>query len=117
MFRFEDISADPQDILKDCDLSFQRASGPGGQHRNKVETAVRLVHRPTGITVVASDSRSQSSNRKAALERLHAKLVRQLKPRKSRKPTRVPKSAKERRLREKVLRARTKELRRARPED
>ena len=100
MFRFEDIPADPRDLLKDCELSFLRASGPGGQHRNKVETAVRLVHRPTGVTVVASDLRSQSSNRKAALERLHAKLVRQLKPRKTRKPTRVPKSAKERRLRE-----------------
>ena len=117
MFRFEDIPSDPQDLLKDCDLSFLRASGPGGQHRNKVETAVRLVHRPTGVTVVASDSRSQSANRKAALERLRAKLVRRLKPRKARKPTRVPRSANERRLREKVLRAHTKELRRGRPDE
>jgi ribosome-associated protein len=116
-FRFDDIPADPQELLKDCDVSFLRASGPGGQHRNKVETAVRVAHRPTGVTVVASDSRSQSANKTAALERLHAKLVRQFKPRKARKPTRLPKSAKEQRLREKSLRSRTKELRRGRPEE
>jgi ribosome-associated protein len=115
-FRFEDIPSDPQELLKDCDLSFLRASGPGGQHRNKVETAVRLVHRPTGVTLVASDSRSQSANRKAALARLHAKLTRQLKPRKARKPTRIPRTAKERRLKAKNLRSKTKELRRLGPE-
>lgn len=49
---------------------FSRASGPGGQHVNKVSTAVTLRHRPTGVQVTAQDSRSQARNRQLALERL-----------------------------------------------
>lgn len=62
--------------LPDEDLreSFARSSGPGGQHVNKVSTAVTLTHLPTGISVTVSDSRSQSMNRKIARERLAAKL-------------------------------------------
>lgn len=62
--------------LRDEDLreSFARSSGPGGQHVNKVSTAVTLTHLPTGISVTASDSRSQSMNRKIARERLAEKL-------------------------------------------
>lgn len=63
--------------LRDDDLreSFARSSGPGGQHVNKVSTAVTLTHLPTGISVVVSDSRSQSMNRKIARERLAEKLA------------------------------------------
>jgi len=63
-------------ILRDEDLreSFARSSGPGGQHVNKVSTAVTLTHLPTGLSVTVSDSRSQSMNRKLARERLAAKL-------------------------------------------
>ena len=62
--------------LRDEDLSesFARSSGPGGQHVNKVSTAVTLTHLPTGISVTVSDSRSQSMNRKIARERLSEKL-------------------------------------------
>lgn len=52
-----------------------RASGPGGQHVNKTESAVRAVHIPTGMSVVASDQRSQWQNKKLATERLFLKLV------------------------------------------
>jgi protein subunit release factor B len=54
----------------DLEESFARSSGPGGQHVNKVSTAVTLRHRPSGVAVTAQDSRSQARNRVLALERL-----------------------------------------------
>ncbi len=54
----------------DFDETFSRSSGPGGQHVNKVSTAVQLRHRPTGIAVTVQDSRSQSMNRQLAWTRL-----------------------------------------------
>ena len=59
---------------RDITYDTLRASGPGGQNGNKVETAVRATHRPSGISVVASDLRSQSQNKKLAYERLMMKL-------------------------------------------
>ena len=66
-------------LLRDEDLreSFARSSGPGGQHVNKVSTAVTLTHLPTGLSVTVSDSRSQSMNRGIARERLAAKIQEQ----------------------------------------
>jgi protein subunit release factor B len=54
----------------DLEETFARSSGPGGQHVNKVSTAVTLRHRPSGISVTVQDSRSQAVNRKLARERL-----------------------------------------------
>ena len=54
----------------DLEESFTRSSGPGGQHVNKVATAVTLRHRPSGVAVTAQDSRSQARNRVLALDRL-----------------------------------------------
>lgn len=54
----------------DLEESFARSSGPGGQHVNKVSTAVTLRHLPSGISVTVQDSRSQAVNRKLARERL-----------------------------------------------
>ena len=110
-FRYEDIPEDLKDLERDCAISFFRASGPGGQHRNKTETGVRLVHRPTGEIAAATEERSQSRNRQAALERLREKLRRRLKPRKPRKKTGVPASARRSRLEQKLRRAERKKLR------
>jgi len=55
---------------EDLQTTFSRSSGPGGQHVNKVSTQVTIRHVPTGVSVTASDSRSQSTNRQLALERL-----------------------------------------------
>lgn len=66
---------DPEKLLRDCDVTRTRRSGPGGQNRNKVETAVVLVHRPTGLVAEANERRSQEENRKHALFRLRVKLA------------------------------------------
>ena len=56
-------STDPEVLEKEVVWSFFRGGGPGGQHRNKVETGVRLFHPPSGITVTATEGRSQYRNR------------------------------------------------------
>lgn len=58
----------------DLNIQTMRSSGAGGQHVNKVSSAVRITHTPTGISVVAQDSRSQLQNKKIALERIKEKL-------------------------------------------
>lgn len=65
----------PDELLRDCDARRQKRGGPGGQHRNKVETAVILVHRPTGIAAEANERRSGAENRRVALSRLRLKLA------------------------------------------
>jgi len=69
--------------LRDEDLreSFARSGGPGGQHVNKVSTAVTLTHLPSGLSVTVRDSRSQGMNRKIARERLAEKLEERLQAR------------------------------------
>jgi peptide chain release factor len=66
----EKIRWNPNDVV----FETMRGSGPGGQNVNKVETAVRGKHLPSGIQVVAMDSRSQLQNKKLCLERLRAKI-------------------------------------------
>ncbi len=58
-----------------CRMSQLRRSGPGGQHRNKVSTAISWAHEPTGISAEASESRDQTRNRRQALARLRLRLA------------------------------------------
>ena len=88
-----------------------RASGHGGQHLQKTESAVRLTHFPSGVVVVASDTRSQARNRDIAYERLIERLKRLNRRPKPRKATRVPRGERERRLTAKKRRGSIKRLR------
>ncbi|MEZ6095339.1 MAG: peptide chain release factor-like protein [Pirellulaceae bacterium] len=63
------------ELLKGCDEQRTRGSGPGGQHRNKVETAIVITHRETGVTGAGSESREQKRNRENAIFRLRMNLA------------------------------------------
>ncbi|KAG8078711.1 hypothetical protein GUJ93_ZPchr0007g5677 [Zizania palustris] len=63
------------ELMGQCDMGTFKASGPGGQHRNKRESAVRLRHRPTGIIAQAVEDRSQHKNRASALSRLRTLIA------------------------------------------
>ncbi len=65
-------------LLAQCKVQRTRGSGPGGQHRNKVETAVVITHQPTGITGSAGERRSQEDNRRVAIFRLRVNLALQV---------------------------------------
>jgi ribosome-associated protein len=100
------------DILKkQVVIETYRSRGPGGQRKNKVETAVRIKHFPSGITVVATEHRSQSENRKLAFERLRERLIKLNQPRRRRIPTSFPRTAVEKRIEEKKIHSRKKGLR------
>lgn len=104
---------DRASLERACTLTFLIASGPGGQRRNKVETGVRLVHRPTGITVLATEQRSQHANREMAFARMAARLQRLQTRAVPRVPTRPGTASKERRLQEKRRIGERKQQRRA----
>lgn len=105
--------------IKESDLKieFYRGSGPGGQHRNVTDSAVRIRHLPTGIVAQASENRSQARNRETAMKRLAESLARRERRIKKRVPTKVPSGEKNKRLNEKKQRSRTKQLRSSGDED
>lgn len=108
------LALDDEALLRACEVSTFIGGGPGGQHRNKTASAVRLVHLPTGVTVTATERRSQLRNRGAALERLRAVLTGLARVRRPRRPTVPSRTSKERRLDAKKRTGRRKAERRDR---
>lgn len=105
------FSIDRRTLSREVVMETYRASGPGGQHRNVTNSAVRLTHRPSGIVVVAADTRSQHQNKEIAFERLKQRLMVLNRVPRKRIPTKKTVAAKERTLGEKKRRHATKLLR------
>jgi protein subunit release factor A len=103
---------DERSLAADTRVEVFTGGGPGGQHRNKTQNAVRLHHAPSGLVVVATERRSLEANRRAAFARLVEKLEKLNHVPKARKATRPGRGAVERRLGEKAHAARKKADRR-----
>lgn len=101
-----------EEIARDCDVQVFRASGPGGQCVNTTDSAVRMLHVPSGLTVTSRESRSQFRNRQLCLQRLRRLFEVKSRPPKVRHATKVPRRVKEARLADKHRRAKTKTYRR-----
>lgn len=100
-----------EQLLAECDVHVFRGTGPGGQSVNTTDSAVRLVHRPTGVVVVCRRERSQLRNKRECLRRLRARIEDLQRVRPERKPSRPSRAAKERRLESKAHRAAKKRTR------
>ena len=99
------------DLLRECEVDTFRSSGPGGQHVNKTESAVRLRHTPSGVVVTSQQERSQHRNKALCLQKLRKKIEKlNYRPAK-RVPTRVSTGVKNRALEEKTRRSQIKRLR------
>jgi peptide chain release factor 2 len=100
-----------EELLRQCEVETFRSSGPGGQHVNKTESAVRLRHLPSGVVVTSQQERSQHRNKAICLLKLR-KRIEQLNYRPAKRvPTRIPRSARTRTLEGKARRSRIKQLR------
>lgn len=108
------LPASDEELLRECEVDTFRSSGPGGQHVNKTESAIRLRHTPSGVVVTSQQERSQHRNKAICLQKLREKIERLNYRPPKRVPTRKPRSAKNRTLEEKSRRSQIKRLR-ARP--
>jgi protein subunit release factor B len=111
------FETDPEILKRHVTIETYRSKGPGGQRKNKVETAVRLKHHPSGLTVIATEHRSQAENRRLAFERLRKRLMKLNRPLRRRIPTSTPWTAIEKRMEEKKIRSKRKRLRQKGSED
>ena len=100
-----------EDLLRECEVETFRSSGPGGQHVNKTESAVRLKHVPSGVVVTSRQERSQHRNKALCVQRLRKKVAQLNYGPTKRVPTRIPRSARNRTLEEKARRSQIKRLR------
>ena len=99
-------------LLAECEVDTFRAGGPGGQHQNKTESAVRLRHLPTGLVAICRAERSQYQNKETCLRRLREKAARLNETPAARVATRPSRAARERRLVDKARVASKKRERR-----
>jgi ribosome-associated protein len=104
-------ATDRETLDREVDVEVFRSSGPGGQHVNKTESALRLIHRPSGVVVISRDSPSQHRNRETAFERLVERLVRLNHVPKKRVATKPSRAARQRRIEAKKIRTVTKRTR------
>jgi protein subunit release factor B len=100
-----------EDLLRECEVETFRSSGPGGQHVNKTESAVRLRHLPSGLVVTSQQERSQHRNKALCLQKLRGKVEKLNYRAPKRVPTRISRSAKKRTLEDKARRSQVKRLR------
>ncbi|HYG09774.1 MAG TPA: peptide chain release factor-like protein [Pyrinomonadaceae bacterium] len=99
------------DLLRECEVDTFRASGPGGQHVNKTESAIRLTHMPSGVVVTCREARSQHQNKATCLRKLRERVEKLNHRPAKRVPTRITQGAKERKLEAKARRSRLKRSR------
>jgi ribosome-associated protein len=109
--RIPPYSIERETLEGEVRIDTYRASGPGGQHVNKTNSAIRLTHEPSGVVVIAQDSSSQFRNKEIAFERLIEKLTKLNHVPKKRFATKPSRAAKERRIGEKKTRAVVKSTR------
>ena len=100
-----------EDLMAECDVETLSGSTKGGQRANKVETGVRLTHRPSGTVVTARRSRSQFRNKALAVAELRRRLEEAGRPVTPRRKTKPTKGSKRRRIEAKKRRSETKALR------
>jgi ribosome-associated protein len=105
------LALDDEALLKVCDVEYFIASGPGGQHRNTTASGVRLTHPPTGLSVTATERRSQVQNKGVALERLREGLKALTYVPKVRRATKPSKGSQKRRIENKKRTGQKKALR------
>ncbi len=103
---------DTEKLKDEIEIYYYKSRGPGGQRKNKRETAVKIRHIPSGITVIATEHRSQARNRELAFERLVTRLEKLREKPKPRIPIKPSLADKKRRLEEKKKQSKKKEERR-----
>lgn len=103
------LPATDEELLAECKVSAYRSSGSGGQHVNVTDSAVRIVHVPTGITITSQKERSQLLNKRECLSKLREKVEKLNYRKPKRIPTRPSKASKERNLANKAKHSQKKQ--------